>query len=79
MDKKYNLSFHVIFIMNENIKWLEEFILYHSNLGFEHFYLYDNQGSTGGDGTKPIINTVLKSIIMYHTTNSKIFLQNMAI
>jgi len=52
MNKKYNLSFHVIFIMNENIKWVEEFILYHSNLGFEHFYLYDNEGSTGGDGTK---------------------------
>jgi hypothetical protein len=49
--QKYFLSFHTVFILNENIKWLEEFIVYYRHIGFEHFYLYDNEGSTGGDGT----------------------------
>jgi len=44
---KYYLSFHTIFIMNENVKWMEEFIIYYKNLGVEHFYLYDNEGSSG--------------------------------
>jgi hypothetical protein len=46
------LSLHTVFILNENIKWLEEFLIYYINLGFEHFYLYDNEGTTGGDGCK---------------------------
>ena len=45
--KKYFLSFHTIFILNENIKWLEEFIIYYKHIGIEHFYLYDNEGSSG--------------------------------
>ena len=45
--KKYFLSFHTIFILRENIQWLEEFLIYYKNLGFEHFYLYDNTGSSG--------------------------------
>ena len=49
---KYFLSFHTIFILDENIRWLEEFIIYYINLGFEHFYLYDNEKTTGGDGTQ---------------------------
>jgi hypothetical protein len=36
-----------VFILNENIKWLEEFIIYYRNIGFDHFYLYDNEGSVG--------------------------------
>jgi len=49
---RYYLSFHTIFILDENIKWLEEFIIYYLYLGFEHFYLYDNEKTTGGDGTQ---------------------------
>jgi len=49
--KKYFLSFHTIFILSENILWLEEFLIYYKHIGFDHFYLYDNEGSTGGDGT----------------------------
>ena len=49
--KKYFLSFHTIFILRENIQWLEEFLIYYKNLGFEHFYLYDNTGSKGYDGS----------------------------
>ena len=51
--KKYLLSFHTVFILNENIKWLEEFLIYYINIiGIEQFYLYDNDKSTGGDGDK---------------------------
>lgn len=51
---KYRLSFHTVFLLNENVRWLEEFIVYYKNLGFQHFYLYDNIGSDGnnGEGTK---------------------------
>ena len=48
---KYFLSFHTIFIMNENIDWIEEFLKYHLAIGFEHFYLYDNEGSVGRNGS----------------------------
>ena len=44
---KYTLSFHTVFIVNENIRWLEEFIQYYKKIGFDHFYLYDNEGSSG--------------------------------
>lgn len=49
---KYFLSFHTIFLLNEHIDWLEDFIKYYLNLGFEHFYLYDNDGSNGNDGSR---------------------------
>ena len=48
---KHYLAFHTVFILNENIKWLEEFIIYYKHIGFEHFYLYDNEGSHGYDST----------------------------
>jgi len=47
MSKKYFLTFHTIFIMDENVEWIEEFLIYYINLGFEQFYLYDNTGSIG--------------------------------
>ena len=48
---KYFLTFQTVFIKNENIKWLEEFLIYYIYLGFEQFYLYDNTGSIGYDGS----------------------------
>ncbi len=51
MPKNF-LSFHTIFIVNENIIWLEEFIKYYLHIGFDHFYLYDNEDTSGGDGSK---------------------------
>ena len=30
----------------ENINFLEEFIIYNLHIGFDHFYLYDNENST---------------------------------
>ena len=29
---KYYLTFHIVFILNENIKWLEEFLIYYINV-----------------------------------------------
>ena len=65
---KHFLSIHTVFILNENIKYLEEFIIYHKNLGVSHFYLYDNEGSNGRNGSTktktkygfPISSTNLK-------------------
>ena len=51
MQKKYFLVFHTVFVLDENIDYLEEFLLYHLNLGVEHFYLYDNSGSIGRNGS----------------------------
>jgi hypothetical protein len=51
-QKKYFLSLQTVFILNENIKYLDEFIKYHISIGFNHFYLYDNEGTSGGNGTK---------------------------
>lgn len=48
---KYFLSFHTIFVLDENVKWLEEFIIYYLHIGFEHFYLFDNSKSKGRDGS----------------------------
>jgi hypothetical protein len=45
-----SVAFHTVFILNENIKWLEEFIIYYINLGISHFYLYDNEGSEENEG-----------------------------
>lgn len=53
---KHFLSFHTIFIVNENVKWLEEFILYYKHIGFDHFYLYDNEGSGGRNGGTNVRN-----------------------
>ena len=52
-EKKYFLVYHTVFILDENIKWLEEYLIYYIHLGFEHFYLYDNTGSIGCDSSTP--------------------------
>jgi len=54
-EKKYFLVLHTIFLPHENIIWLEEFLIYYINLGFEQFYLYDNTGSIGRNGSNPNI------------------------
>ena len=46
MDKHF-LVFQTVFILSENIKWVEEFLIYYINLGFTQFYLYDNTSSIG--------------------------------
>jgi hypothetical protein len=49
---KYTLVLQTVFLVNENVHWLEEFIRYHLAIGVDHFFLYDNNGSTGGDGNQ---------------------------
>lgn len=49
---KHFLGFHTVFILNENIRWLEEFLIYYINLGVDQFYLYENDGTSGHDGTE---------------------------
>jgi hypothetical protein len=58
-SKKYNfiekfsiknlpkIGIQTVFILKENIIFLEEWIKHHKNLGFSKFYLYDNTGSRG--------------------------------
>lgn len=70
---KYFLTFHTVFILNENVRWLEEFLQYYINLGFEHFYLYDNDGSTGGDGTKTHNKYNFEISTSNETTNIQLF------
>ena len=43
-DKLY--AIHAVFISKENILFLEEWIDYHIQLGFNRFYLYDNSKVT---------------------------------
>ena len=42
-------AIHTVFILKENILFLEEWLKYHINIGFQKFYLYDNSGSTNAD------------------------------
>jgi len=54
--KKYYLSFQTVFRLNENIRWLEEFLIYYINMGVDHFYLYNNDGSTNDFDIKKNVN-----------------------
>ena len=40
------IAIHTVFILKENILFLEEWIKYHILLGFNKFYLYDNSKVT---------------------------------
>jgi len=60
--KKYFLTFHTIFIMDENVEWIEEFLIYYLNLGFEHFYLYDNTGSVGRKTVRSESRTLINEV-----------------
>ncbi len=40
------LGIQTVFKMKENLFFLREWMIYHINLGFEKFYLYDNSNST---------------------------------
>ena len=38
-------------IIKENLPFLREWIIYHQLIGFDNFYIYDNTGSIGYDGS----------------------------
>lgn len=46
-------AIHSVFILKENILFLEEWIDYHISLGFNKFYLYDNSKVTISGGHHP--------------------------
>ena len=47
INKLPKIGIQTVFILKENIIFLEEWIKHHKNLGFSKFYLYDNTGSRG--------------------------------
>lgn len=41
------LAVHTLFLPRESLPYMEEWLLYHTLLGFDEFKLYDNTGSSG--------------------------------
>jgi hypothetical protein len=39
------IAIQTVFILKENLPFLEEWIVYHKKIGIDKFYLYDNTGS----------------------------------
>jgi hypothetical protein len=44
-NSNFKLGIQTVFILKENIPFLEEWIIYHKKIGVDKFYLYDNTGS----------------------------------
>ena len=44
-DSKPKIAIQTVFILKENLPFLEEWIVYHKKIGVDKFYLYDNTGS----------------------------------
>ena len=42
---KPKIAIQTVFILKENLPFLEEWIVYHKKIGIDKFYLYDNTGS----------------------------------
>ena len=53
MKMKMKMAIHTVFILKENILFLEEWIYYHILLGFNKFYLYDNSKVIKSGGCHP--------------------------
>lgn len=53
---KYRLSILTVFLPREHILFLKEWLVYHIELGIDHFYLYDNTGSVGRNGSNKEVN-----------------------
>lgn len=51
-EKNLKLAIHTVFLPNENVFFLEEWLKYHIHIGFTKFYLYDND--KGGEEDKKI-------------------------
>lgn len=73
---KHFLAFHTVFILNENIRWIEEFIIYYKHIGFDHFYLYDNEGTSGGAGSTSINNRYGFPVKTTPTEQDKLFFES---
>ncbi|MCX7922555.1 MAG: glycosyltransferase family 92 protein [Clostridia bacterium] len=44
-DNKCRLAMQTVFLPRENILFLKEWLVYHIEIGVDHFYLYDNTGT----------------------------------
>lgn len=53
---KYRLAIQTVFLARENILFLKEWLVYHIEIGVDHFYLYDNTGSVGRSGSNKDVN-----------------------
>tara|TARA_B100001094_G_C18156701_1_gene786870 strand:- start:533 stop:1411 length:879 start_codon:yes stop_codon:yes gene_type:complete len=61
-------AIHTVFILKENILFLEDWLKYHIHIGFDKFYLYDNTGSKYqdiGNGDNIVENKKNKYGIQY--------------
>ena len=45
------IAIHTVFILKENLPFLEEWIQHHKKIGIDQFYLYDNTGSVVTNGS----------------------------
>ena len=50
------ISIHTIFVLRENILFLEEWIDYHLKIGIDKIFLYDNSASKGRNGSSVTTN-----------------------
>jgi Glycosyl transferase family 2 len=50
------LGIHTVFLLRENILFLEEWLDYHASIGFDVFFLYDNSNSSGKDDSSITFN-----------------------
>lgn len=67
------VAIHSVFILKENILFLEEWIDYHISIGFGKFYLYDNSKVTKGGGYHIKHKEFIPGIInKYHINYDKI-------
>jgi hypothetical protein len=62
---KIKLAIHTVFLPKENNIFLEEWIDYHLNLGFDQIYLYNNHGSTG-KGTAGVKDMIINKVNKYN-------------
>jgi hypothetical protein len=50
------IALHTIFVLKQNIPFLEEWIEYHKYIGVDRFYIYDNSKSIGNNGSSQGVN-----------------------
>lgn len=62
------LSVQTLFLPRESLPYMEEWLLYHSLLGFDKFRLYDNTGSLG-DISSPFRHRYGSSVTKYGIPN----------
>lgn len=62
------IAIHTIFVLRENILFMDEWVKYHLSIGFDKIFLYDNSKSIGIDGGNAKINKY--QISFHHLTQN---------